>query len=325
MTRTVPKPPASDAVTPDLAERFASQLARLWPQGGRLGLAVSGGPDSLALLLLAEKVLPGRFEVATVDHGLRAEAAAECAYVARICADRGIDCDILSVTVNAGNVQSAAREARYGALAAWAQRRKLTAVATAHHADDQAETLLMRLNRASGLAGLAGVREESFVPSSDAAIIRPLLRFRRAELAAVVAEAGLVAVQDPSNLDDRFDRARIRKALAGCDWLDPLALTASAAHLAEADEAVEYLFRRIWPEMVTRSGDELRYKPFAPRTVELRIVQRAILSFGKETRGQDVARLVERLRSGEGGNLGGVLVTIEQDEWVFRPEPARRA
>jgi tRNA(Ile)-lysidine synthase len=312
-------------VTPALAERFAAELARLWPEGGRLGLAVSGGPDSLALLLLAEKVVPGRFEVATVDHGLRPEAATECELVARLCAERGIACEILSIIVGGGNLQAAAREARYFALAAWAEERGLSAVATGHHADDQAETLLMRLNRASGLAGLAGVREESVVPSFDAAIIRPLLRFRRAELAAMIAEAGLTPVLDPSNVDDRFDRARIRKALAGCDWLDPLALTASAAHLADADEAIEYVFRRLWPEMVTRSDDELRYKSFAPKTIELRIVQRAILSFGGETRGQDVARLVERLRSGEGGNLGGVLVTIEQDEWVFRPEPPRRA
>jgi tRNA(Ile)-lysidine synthase len=245
--------------------------------------------------------------------------------VAGVCAERNIPCAALRVKAGEGNLQAEARKARYEAMAQWAAREGVAALATAHHADDQAETLLMRLNRASGLAGLAGVREESVVPSFDAAIIRPLLRFRRAELAAMIAEAGLTPVLDPSNVDDRFDRARIRKALAGCDWLDPLALTASAAHLADADEAIEYVFRRLWPEMVTRSDDELRYKSFAPKTIELRIVQRAILSFGGETRGQDVARLVERLRSGEGGNLGGVLVTIEQDEWVFRPEPPRRA
>jgi tRNA(Ile)-lysidine synthase len=311
-------------VTPALAERFAAELARLWPEGGRLGLAVSGGPDSLALLVLAEKVLPGRFEVATVNHGLRPEAAAECDLVARACAERGVACEILSVTVNAGNVQSAAREARYFALAAWAETRGLSAVATAHHADDQAETLLMRLNRSSGLAGLAGVREESSVPTFDTPLIRPLLRFRRSELAMVAEEAGLVAVQDPSNLDDRFDRARIRKALGTCDWLDPLALTASAAHLADADEAIEYAFRLLWNERVAQNGDELRYRPSVPKTIELRIVQRAILSLGKQTRGQDVARLVERLQTGESGNLGGVLVTAEGDEWVFRPEPPRR-
>jgi tRNA(Ile)-lysidine synthase len=325
MTRTASKPAASDGVTRALAERFAAELTRLWPEGGRLGLAVSGGPDSLALLLLAEKVLPGRFEVATVDHGLRAEAAAECELVAQACSERGIACEILSVTVNGGNLQAAAREARYFALAAWAETRGLSAIATAHHADDQAETLLMRLNRSSGLSGLAGVREESSVPTFDAPVIRPLLRFRRSELAMLVEEAGLVAVQDPSNLDDRFDRVRIRKALANCDWLDPLALTASAAHLADANEAIEYAFRRLWNERVSRSDNELRYRPPVPTTIELRIVQRAILSFGKEARGQDVARLVERLRSNEGGNLGGVLVTVEEDEWVFRPEPPRRS
>jgi tRNA(Ile)-lysidine synthase len=94
------------------------------------------------------------------------------------------------------------------------EREGLDALATAHHADDQAETLLARLNRGSGVAGLAGVRARGIVPGTRLPLIRPLLGWRRADLGEVVAAAGLTPVQDPSNSDDRFDRARIRKALS---------------------------------------------------------------------------------------------------------------
>src|SRR5690349_11620180 len=143
MTATGARSPAADP-PPELVARFKEALERLWPEGGKLGLAVSGGPDSLAMLSLAEAIIPGLFEVATVDHGLRPESAAECAMVAQVCADRGIRCEVLQVEVGEGNVQARAREVRYEALGEWAGERDLSAVATAHHADDQAETLLMR-------------------------------------------------------------------------------------------------------------------------------------------------------------------------------------
>jgi tRNA(Ile)-lysidine synthase len=113
MTATGARSPAAPDPPAELVARFAETLARLWSDGGRLGLAVSGGPDSLAMLLLAEAAIPGRFEVATVDHGLRAESAAECAMVVAICAARGIACTVLTVSVARGNVQSEARKARY--------------------------------------------------------------------------------------------------------------------------------------------------------------------------------------------------------------------
>ena len=99
MTRTASKPAASNGVTPPQTERFATDLGRLWPEGGRIGLAVSGGPDSLSLLLLAHAAIPGRFAVGTVNHGLRPEAAAECAAVEQVCADRGIPCATLRLSL----------------------------------------------------------------------------------------------------------------------------------------------------------------------------------------------------------------------------------
>ena len=135
----------------ELTARFAADLAALWAGKGKLGLAVSGGPDSLALLLLARAALPGRVEAATVDHGLRPESADEAVMVAAVCARLGVPHRTLAVDVAQGNIQAQARAARYAALAVWMGEQGIEALATAHHADDQAETLLLRLNRGSGV------------------------------------------------------------------------------------------------------------------------------------------------------------------------------
>ncbi len=315
----------SESAPHPLIARFAGDLARIWPEGERLGLAVSGGPDSLALLLLAEAVMPGRVEVATVDHRLRAESASEAAMVAELCAGHGIPHEILPVQVPQGNLQDMARLARYQALGEWARRRGLGAIATAHHADDQAETLIMRLNRASGIAGLAGVRLRTNVPGSDLPLLRPLLGWRRADLGELVRAAGLDAVQDPSNEDVRFDRVRIRKALQDCDWLDVTALAMSASHLADAEGVMVWATQREWNEAVQVSEDAIVYRPMAPAAIRLRIVGRVIALLSGIPRGGDVAKLINRLAAGRDGTLAGVVARVDRDgTWVFRKEPPRR-
>ncbi len=323
MTGIAAASPASDASLAALLPRFRAELARLWPEGGRLGIAVSGGPDSLALLALCQMAIPGGFEVACVDHALRAASAGECAMVADICAARAIPCAVLRVEVAGGNVQAQARAARYAALAGWADGQGLSAIATAHHADDQAETLLMRLNRGSGVAGLAGVRGRGVVPGSRLPLIRPLLPFRRAQLAAISAEAGFTPVVDPSNADPRFDRVRIRQGLAEADWIEPAMLAESAAHLADADEALAWAAERAWAERAGEGESGIRLCPPLPRAIALRLVERAIRTLGKAPRGADVARLLATLETGGSGNVGGVLAVAKDGEWRFRPEPPR--
>lgn len=308
--------------------RLRADLARIWPAADgdvRLGLAVSGGPDSLALLLLAHGAMGGRIAAATVDHGLRAESAGEAAMVAEICDRLGVPHAILPVSVSAGNLQSAARAARYAALAEWCRSENLAALATAHHADDQAETFLMRANRASGLAGLAGVRASGLVPESDILLLRPLLGWRRAELAAIVQAAGLSAVQDPTNADMHYDRARIRAAIAQADWLDPAAIARSAAHLADAQEALSSLVEATWRDRATVGEGAIALSPPAGRYLRLACVARAIETLGRPARGEAVAQLATTLELGEGGNLGGVHARVERGKWVFRPEPPRRS
>ena len=304
--------------------RFAADLAQIWPEGEKLGLAVSGGPDSLALLLLAKAAIPERIEAATVDHGLRPDSGSEAAMVAELCAAYGIPHRILTVKVARGNLQDKARAARYAALGKWMEDRGLAALATAHHADDQAETLLMRLNRGSGVAGLAGVRARGAVPGTKLVLLRPLIGWRREELAGIVASSGLEAARDPSNEDPRFDRARLRQALKDADWLDVAAVAASAAHLAEAEGVMQWAAQREWDEAVEVGEGEIRYRPKAPGAIRIRVLARAIGMLGVEPRLSSVAGLIGKLQNGKDATLGGVVARVDKDCWTLRREPPRR-
>jgi len=326
---------SNNGIAAPLIARLADDLTRIWPEAARaqhaqpgrmkLGLAVSGGPDSLALLLLAHAALPGAVAAATVDHGLRAGSADEAAAVARVCARLGVPHAILQVAVAGGNIQAEARNARYAALSDWMREHNLDALATAHHADDQAETLLMRLNRASGVAGLAGVRERARVPGADRLLLRPLLGWRRHELGAVVAGAGLIAADDPSNADDRFDRVRLRQALAAAAWLDIPAIAASASHLADADAALDWAAAREWQEAVTVQGLGLTYRPRAPRAIALRVLARIVRQLdGEDVRGQALARLFDSLVAHQPASIGGLVARPLADGWSFTKAPKRR-
>lgn len=292
--------------------------------GERLGIAVSGGPDSLALLVLAQAARPGMVEAATVDHCLRAESADEAQMVARLCQDIGITHATLQVTVGSGNLQAEARAARYRALDEWMDERGLELLATAHHADDQAETLLMRLNRGSGLSGLAGVRASGLVPGSQRRLIRPLLGWCKHELCNLVRAAGIDPALDPSNANEDFDRVRMRNALAGANWLDPSAIAQSAAHLADAAEAIEWCIAQEWRSSVSEREGGLFYLPRAPRAVRLGVLVRAIGELGSEPRGSSAARLLDLLEQGKGGNVAGVLAKCAEGGWMLRREPPRR-
>lgn len=289
----------------------------------RLGVAVSGGADSLALLMLGHSALPGRLEAATVDHGLRPESAAEAAMVAGICRSLAVQHETLPVTVPQGNLQDRARRARYAALSAWCARRGLGALATGHQLDDQAETLVMRLNRGSGLSGLAGVRARGNVPGSELPLVRPLLGWRRVELEAVVAKAGVEPAHDPSNEDESFDRVRIRRALGDAGWLDPAALSRSAAHLGEAEAYLKAKIDEAWRERVRGEGGAIRFMPGPSDFEACEIARMIIESLGGAARRSEIPAMVARLRGGENASLGGVLAQVRKGEWRFGREPPR--
>jgi tRNA(Ile)-lysidine synthase len=313
--------------SPDQTERFRRDLEALaGAPPGRLGLAVSGGPDSLALLLLAQAAFPGRVEAATVDHRLRPENADEAAFVAALCERLAVPHETLADAPPSGaSLQAQARALRYRLLAGWAGARGLPALATAHHLDDQAETVLMRLARGSGLAGLAAVRPRR--DEDGLAILRPLLAWRRDELAAIVADAGLEPVDDPSNRSDAHDRTRFRALLSREELLTAPRLAAAAAHLAEAEEALAWAAEREWAARaeVEEGTVSLDMDGLPPELLH-RLAARAIdqLRGDGDWRRDKLADALERAALGGRVTLAGVQISAGA-RWRFEPEPPRRA
>ena len=324
---------------PACIDRFSADLDTLAPPDARLGIALSGGPDSLALLLLAAAARPGMVEAATVDHALREGSHAEAETAAAICAQLGVPHAVLTVDWDekpATAIQERARAERYRLLSAWANERGLDAILTGQHADDQAETLLMRLNRGAGVRGLAGMRASSSVPSprnsragGHPGLLRPLLAWRRSDLQRICADANLTPIADPSNADDRYERVRVRKALSDADWLDPSALAASAAHLAAADEALDWAVVQEWRRSVSETDGGLTYAPSdAPPEILRRLVARAITTLALEggtdpLRARELDPLIATLCSSGQTTLRGV-VCKGGAHWRFSPAPERR-
>jgi tRNA(Ile)-lysidine synthase len=310
-----------------LAERIEALIGRPLGDDEPLAVAVSGGADSLALLLLARDAYGPRVRALTVDHGLRSDSRDEAAGVAALCAGLGVAHATLrwEGAKPAANVQAAAREARYGLMADWCRGEGVAWLATAHHADDQAETLLMRLARGAGLGGLAGVRSRRDL--GGVTLLRPLLAARRRELAAVVAAAGLPAVDDPANRDDRYDRTRARRLLAADDWLDAERVAASAAHLADAEAALDWAAELAWRSRASVAMDRIELDAAGlPRELQRRLVRQAIAQLAGPAvlKGPDVDRLLDRLAAAGSGTLAGVRAqggTI----WRFLPAPPRRS
>lgn len=312
-----------------LLARFRRDLDRLGARpGDRLGIALSGGPDSLALVILAAAAGPAA--ALTVDHGLRAESEAEAQAAGAVAATLGVPHAIVRVSVAEGGdgLQGEARRARYAALGAWARREGVSAVLTGHHADDQAETMLMRLSRGAGLSGLTGIRPARPIDAEDPSgprLLRPLLGWRKAELEAIVASAGIAPVRDPSNHSDRFDRTAARALLASAPWLDPLRLSASADHLRDADEALDTLTDRwLAQALTTDGGTSTLTASGAPREIVRRALRRLFSEhFGAHPDGPGLDRLMATLAAGGTATLGPVLASGGAI-WTFRPAPPRR-
>jgi tRNA(Ile)-lysidine synthase len=219
---------------------------------------------------------------ATVDHGLRPEAAGEAAAVAALCAQLGVGHAILrwEGAKPESGLQAEARGARYGLLAGEARRRGGATLVTAHTLDDQAETVLMRLSHGSGPAGLAGMRRRGMV--EGVVLARPLLGFPKARLVATAQARGLDFVADPSNGDRRFERVRWRQAMPA---LAEQGLTAErlgrlAERLARLDEAAERRARDVL-EQVTLPAEgavRLRFSALAaePEEIVLRVLALAL-------------------------------------------------
>ncbi len=312
-----------------------------------LGVAVSGGSDSLALLALATDYAAATgipcFAV-TVDHGLRPEAAGEARHVRRVCGELGVEHTILKWKRESdGPVsQNAARQARHGLMATWARRVGVKVLALGHTRDDRLETFLMRARQGSGWHGLAGLMPNGCSPvwpeGRDLSLIRPLLAFGREELRDELRARCVGWIEDPSNEAGRFERVRMRRLLARMDQrtrekalhvMDGLsrmrgAVSAEASTLlARARIDRERDIAELPLPALERASDEaLR-----------RVIEALIMSAGgaeRGPRGDALDRLLQRIASNDpqldgGVTLGGAKIRVRKGAFLTVSQaPPRR-
>lgn len=242
---------------------FEEAMRQLAPQGN-VAVGVSGGADSMALLHLlcawnasADNKLI--LTAVTVDHGLRAESAAEAAQVASWASDLGLDHQIIvwEGEKPSGNIEAIAREVRYRLIGNWCLENNVQTLMTAHHFDDQAETFLMRLARGSGVAGLSAMAgERSLGPDTPSVkLLRPLLGIPKGALTELLREVRQAWFEDPSNDNEDFTRSRLRKMRLTFDelGLTPERLVATANRMSDANQVLESVTEEVWQEAATVS------------------------------------------------------------------------
>jgi tRNA(Ile)-lysidine synthase len=348
----------SDDDNSPISARAAKQLFAGLRNAPALVLAVSGGPDSVALMWLAARWQRGLargplLTVVTVDHGLRPEAAREAREVKRLATELGLTHRTLrwrGAKPKTG-LPAAAREARYRLLAQAARAAGASHVLTAHTRDDQAETLLMRLLRGSGLAGLSAMAQ---ISERDGIILaRPLLDVPKSQLIATLKRAKIGFADDPTNRDTAFTRPRLRALLPqlAAEGGDARNLARLAARLARANAAVEVLAdgaerflllrdRGDAPQPGVRSYEASAFAAL-PEEVRLRLLLRAINALGHEGPAElgKVESLMAALdqamaagpRAAANGRpvlkqtLAGALISLVRGRIHIAPAPARRS
>lgn len=287
----------------------------------RLGVAVSGGGDSMALLDLmlwhgAERGFA--VEAVTVDHGLRPEAADEAALVAAHCAGRGVPHEVLRWQGwdGRGNLPAAARAARYGLIADWAQRRGIPRVALGHTRDDVAETFLMRLGRGAGLDGLSAM--ESHFDAHGIGWNRPLIQCTRDQLRDYLTDRGIAWSEDPTNDDPAYERTRARRILAA---LAPLGiesetLASVAFNLSSARVALDHYVQGDAGRLVRQDRGDLILMPSAmppaPPETHRRLLRKALQWVSGAVyppRQSALINLDAALAGGDRHTIAGCLVT----------------
>jgi tRNA(Ile)-lysidine synthase len=316
-------------------------------------LAVSGGPDSTALLMLAARWRDGRksgpklFAV-TVDHGLRMEAKREAAAVAKLARKLGVAHRIVRWTGKKPKtgLPQAARFARYRLLAEAARKAGAPCIVTAHTLDDQAETVLIRMSRGSGVTGLAAMARITGVPGGEGVrLVRPLLDIPKARLVATLQAAKIAFADDPTNRDPRFTRARLRGLMPQLaqEGLDARRLALLARRLKRAEAAIETAVDEAMGQLSAGSGeagvivfDTVGFRRL-PAEIALRLTGRALGLLGDEgpvelgkleslMAALDVA-LNGGQTAGKAGfrrSLAGAMVTLAADTLIVEPAPPRR-
>jgi len=336
---------ASTAEDGALAVADARRLFADWKHVSTLVLAVSGGPDSTALLWLAAKWRGGlkhgpKLVALTVDHGLRKESRREALDVARLA--RALDVEHRTLRWRGAKpktgLPAAAREARYALLCDTARKIGAVHILTAHTRDDQAETVMMRLARGSGLSGLAAMARET--PRGDIAIARPLLEVPKAQLIATLRKAKITFADDATNRDTAFTRARLRELMPQLvrEGIDSRNLARLAQRLARANTALEAVVS-VMEHSIGRVGDagliEIDARAFAtlPDEIALRLLGRAVAAVGREGVAElaKLETLLEALRAASvrqqrlKQTLAGAVIAHGAELIVVQQAPPRRS
>lgn len=312
-------------------------FAETWREIGaprNLLLAVSGGSDSIALLRLAASLRGegAAVHVATVDHGLRAGSADDAAFVLQAARALDVPATLLrweGEKPSAG-LQAAARAARYRLLAQAAARLRADAILTAHTADDQAETVLMRMAHRSGARGLAGMAREIFIAAGAGPpqrLLRPLLGWRRARLRAFLSEKHAAFIDDPSNEDRRFERVRARAALAagGEDAIG--GLLAAAGKARALSSALDRLDRARFAALggeFGADGSVRLSRLLVSRPLDASLAARLFASVGAgETPSAAAAgEALDAAIAGGRPTLAGAIACVDGDDLLIMREPA---
>lgn len=306
----------------------------------RLGVAISGGADSMALTLLAAQSFGVQgLKAFCVDHGLRHGSAAEARWTKTQLLLLGIDCEILTVDaadLPPGNTQAAARQARYHLIAQACAQARCGILCTAHTLDDQAETVFARLARGSGTKGLAAMQEAAPypapVPGFDLTLSRPLLSVRRAALQSYLRAMGQRWVQDPSNADRRYDRIRLRSILAS--WEDAgfsaERIVASSLNMQRSEAALTHYAQEkleAMSKMSDGSGIQLDRAAFlhCPLDVQFRIIASSLKRISEKKGDIRLVKLEMAQAKIKQGidtrfTLHGCLVTVHASVVRFSPE-----
>lgn len=305
---------------------------------GPVVIALSGGGDSVALLhLLHERLDAARLHAAVVDHRLREGSGGDASKAAEIAAQLGVDVDILALDwpEQANRGHEMARELRYATLCEHARKLGARVIATGHTRDDQAETVLLRGARGSGLRGLAGMR--AFAPAPlwpkgrGLWVARPLLHVRRRDLRAYLDAREARWIEDPANENLAFARVRARRTLAQLerDGFDPMRLAALAERLQDHAAAVDAAAAQLIGEAVLFDGEEIVLDRTAWRghaLVKERALEALIMAASGERRGPSPAQL-ERLRAGleasrfPGATLAGAWLQPRAAGVLIRRDP----
>lgn len=306
-----------------------------------IGLAVSGGADSLALLLLAQRwaaslATAPRLHVYAVDHGLRPEAPGEVAMVLEVARSLGIAATGLAWRGDkpATGIQEAARQARYRLMGAAMAADGVGVLLTAHHRNDQAETVLMRLAHGSGIEGLRGMAPMSEV--EGVRVHRPLLDVDPEALRAVVAAAGLTPADDPSNTDTHYERVRWRQAMPALAelGLDVPTIATFAERMAEADAAIAQMADGCFSEIVRLDGFGAARIELTPLVglspaISTRVLSRVLKIVGGRQKPRALGQ-VERLRQAiadsglpKATTVLGCVLRIKDNAVIVAREPGR--